>query len=208
MPNIIDHDQYRKEILTQCFDLFAEKGYGSVTIRQIARDLKISTGTLYHYFPSKAALFEQLVEELSQQDILMATAKLKQAASLTAKMRALGEFLARNEERLNKQICIWVDFCKYQDREVLRHSQVFQRINERYEQAIADLLGITDPTIAGFILTSIDGILLERLWGNQQVSFTQQIDLLGRMLSAYLELQPKGDQSTINPLLKSSTDED
>lgn len=208
MPKIIDHDQYRKELLTQCFDLFAEKGYGSVTIRQIARDLEISIGTLYHYFPSKAALFEQLVEELSQQDILMATAKLKQAACLTVKMRALGEFLARNEERLNKQICIWVDFCQYQDREALRHSQVFQRINERYEQAIAELLGITDPTIAWFILTSIDGILLERLWGNQQVSLTQQIDLLGKMLSAYLELQPKGDQSTINHLLKSSTDED
>lgn len=189
MPKIVDHDQYRKELLTRCFDLFAEKGYGSVTMRQIARDLGVSTGTLYHYFPSKAVLFEQLVEELSQQDILMAAAELKQVATLTAKLEALAEFLTKNEERLSKQICIWVDFCQYQDREALRHSQVFQRINERYEQAISDLLGITDPSIAWFILTSIDGILLERLWGNRQVSLSHQIDLLGKMLIAYLELQ-------------------
>lgn len=189
MPKIVDHDQYRKELLTRCFDLFAEKGYGSVTMRQIARDLGVSTGTLYHYFPSKAVLFEQLVEELSQQDILMAAAELKQVATLTAKLEALAEFLTKNEERLSKQICIWVDFCQYQDREALRHSQVFQRINERYEQAISDLLGITDPSIAWFILTTIDGILLERLWGNRQVSLSHQIDLLGKMLIAYLELQ-------------------
>lgn len=135
---------------------------------------------------------------------MLTVASIFTAATLTVKMRALGEFLAGNEERLNKQICIWIDFCQYQDREVLRHSQVFQRINKRYEQAIAELLGITDPTISWFILTSIDGILLERLWGNQQVSLTQQIDLLGKMLSAYLELQPRDTLSTVSQALRSS----
>jgi AcrR family transcriptional regulator len=52
MPKIVDHDQYRKELLSKCFDLFAEKGYGSITMRQIAEGLNVSTGTLYHYFPA------------------------------------------------------------------------------------------------------------------------------------------------------------
>ena len=59
MPKIVDHEQYRKELLGKCFDLFAQKGYGSITMRQIAQGLGVSTGTLYHYFPSKQALFEQ-----------------------------------------------------------------------------------------------------------------------------------------------------
>ena len=41
-------------------------------MRQIAGGLKVSTGTLYHYFPNKQALFEQLVEEICQQDIITA----------------------------------------------------------------------------------------------------------------------------------------
>ncbi|MGB6015410.1 MAG: helix-turn-helix domain-containing protein, partial [Nodosilinea sp.] len=48
MPKIVDHDQYRREILDQCFDLFAEKGYAALTMRQIAQELGVSTGTLYH----------------------------------------------------------------------------------------------------------------------------------------------------------------
>jgi AcrR family transcriptional regulator len=39
MPKSVDHIQYRKELLNKCFNLFAEKGYGSITMRQIARGL-------------------------------------------------------------------------------------------------------------------------------------------------------------------------
>jgi len=190
MPKIVDHDQYRKVLLSQCFDLFATKGYGSVTMRQIAHSLGVSTGTLYHYFPSKAALFEQMIEALSQEDILLATTEVERVTTLANRLEVLGQFLAQHEERLVQQICIWVDFCQYQDREELRRSQFFQRINQRYEQTIADLLGITDPELAWFILTSIDGILLERLWQNPQVSLVAQIKLLGQMLTAYLEQPP------------------
>lgn len=69
MPKIVDHEQYRKELLDKCFDLFALKGYDSITMRQIAEGLGVSTGTLYHYFPSKQILFEQLVQEICEQDL-------------------------------------------------------------------------------------------------------------------------------------------
>lgn len=72
MPKIVNHEQYRKELLSKCFDLFAAKGYAAITMRQISAGLKVSTGTLYHYFPNKQALFEQLVEEISQQDVITA----------------------------------------------------------------------------------------------------------------------------------------
>jgi AcrR family transcriptional regulator len=69
MPKIVDSEEYRKELLDKCFDLFANKGYANVTTRQIAKELGISTGAMYHYFPSKQALFEQLVEQISWQDV-------------------------------------------------------------------------------------------------------------------------------------------
>jgi AcrR family transcriptional regulator len=39
MPKIVDHDLYRRELVSKCFDLFAEKGYGSITMRQISQGL-------------------------------------------------------------------------------------------------------------------------------------------------------------------------
>ena len=115
MPKIVDYEQYRKELLNKCFDLFAQKGYGSITMRQIAEGLRVSTGTLYHYFPSKQALFEQLAQEICEQDLSAALAELEGAQTLEEGMEALGRYLVKNEDYFIKWTYIWIDFCQHQD---------------------------------------------------------------------------------------------
>ncbi|QLE55383.1 TetR/AcrR family transcriptional regulator [Nostoc sp. TCL26-01] len=187
MPKIVDHDQYRKDLLSKCFDLFAQKGYGSITMRQIAQGLQVSTGTLYHYFPSKEALFEQLVEEISQQDISAALAEMDGAKTLAEAMTALGRYLVRHEDYCIKWTYIWVDYCQYQDVNDVRNNSVFKRVNRRYQQAVCDFLGIQDTVIATFVLSLINGLILEKLWCNETIDFPEQCDLLGKMLAAYLQ---------------------
>lgn len=46
-----------ERILVQALPLFATQGYGGVTMREIARAAGLTIGTLYHYFPSKRALY-------------------------------------------------------------------------------------------------------------------------------------------------------
>ena len=92
MPKIVDRDQYRKELLIKSFDLFAQKGYGSITMRQLAQGLGVSTGTLYHYFPSKEALFLQLVEEQTQQNILNFLAEEGNPTTLPERIETLFNF--------------------------------------------------------------------------------------------------------------------
>lgn len=98
MPKIVDHDQYRRELLDQCFDLFAEKGYSTITMRQIAKGLDVSTGTLYHYFPSKEAIFEQLVEEMIQQDMLQVSNELATATTVSDRIKRGFEFVERKQD--------------------------------------------------------------------------------------------------------------
>ncbi|MBW4611726.1 MAG: TetR/AcrR family transcriptional regulator [Desmonostoc vinosum HA7617-LM4] len=186
MPKIVDHDQYRRELLSRCFDLFAQKSYGSITMRYIAQELGVSTGTLYHYFPSKQALFEQLVEEVCQQEILMAIAELEFTQTLQETMDAMGKFLAKHEDYFIKLTYIFVDFCQHQDSKQMWSSRMFRRVDERSRQAISKVIGIEDSTVISLILSLIDGVILERLWGNEKVSFTEQCTLLGKMLTAYL----------------------
>ncbi|MBE9051504.1 TetR/AcrR family transcriptional regulator [Nostocales cyanobacterium LEGE 11386] len=187
MPKIVDHDQYRKELLSKSFDLFAQKGYGSVTMRQIAQGLNVSTGTLYHYFPSKQALFEQLVEEISQQDVSAALAEMAGAKTLQESMAALGRYLVKNEDYFIKWTYVWVDFCQHQDSQEIRNNVVFKRANKRYQQAVCDFLGIQDIVLAVFVLSFINGLILEKLWGDETIDFPEQCALLCQMLTLYLQ---------------------
>jgi AcrR family transcriptional regulator len=186
MPKIVDHNRYRQELLSKCFDLFAAKSYGSVTMREIAQGLEVSTGTLYHYFPSKQALFEQLVEVISQNDINQALEELQGLKTLQEKTAAIGEYIAKNEDYFIKWTYILVNFYQHQDAQEFQKSSAFMRTNEQYVQVIYNFLGIEDREIATFIYSFIDGLILEKLWGNDLVSIPEQCKLLGKMLTAYL----------------------
>jgi AcrR family transcriptional regulator len=187
MPKIVDTEQYKKELLQKSFDLFAQKGYAALTTRELAQELGVSTGTLYHYFPSKAALFEQLVEELCQQDVVKATTEIEKAKTLTAKLEALGKFLDAQETNCIKQMFLWIEYCQQQEKEDGLKTKFFERIDERYHQAVMDVIGVKDPAIAWLVLTMINGLIIERLWGNSHVSLTEHLKLLGELITAHEE---------------------
>jgi AcrR family transcriptional regulator len=44
--------------------LFAEKGFGQVSMRELAAHVGLAAGSLYHHFPSKQDLLYDLIEEL------------------------------------------------------------------------------------------------------------------------------------------------
>lgn len=150
----------------------------------------VSTGTLYHYFPSKEALFEQLVEEMAQQDILRVATQLKNAQTLTERIEVAFDFVFKNRDYFFKQTLIYRDFYQQQSREGSKRSDVLKQIGSRVRQAIADLLGIPDPYIASFVLSLIDGVILGQLYGDEETAFKAQAKLLSQMLTAYLESKP------------------
>lgn len=183
MPRIVDPIQVRRELLGRCFDLFARKGYSALTTRELCQELGISMGTLYHYFPSKAALFEQLVEDLVQRDVLQAAKALVGAETVEERFTLLGEFLGRQEDFCTKNLAILVDYCQHQSTEERFQSPFWRRVHNTYRQAVTDLLGITDPHLVSFVTSHIDGVFLARLMGNSQVSMREQMQLLGRLLA-------------------------
>jgi AcrR family transcriptional regulator len=185
MPKIVDTEQYKKELLQKSFDLFAQKGYAALTTRELAQELGVSTGTLYHYFPSKAALFEELIEELCQQDIVRANVEIDKAKTLPAKLEALGKYLTAQESNCIKQMFLWIEYCQQQEKEEGQKTKFFEHMDERYHQAVIDVIGVRDPAIAWLVLTMLNGLILERLWGNDHISLTEHLKLLGELIAAY-----------------------
>ncbi|MGG6241911.1 TetR/AcrR family transcriptional regulator [Nodosilinea sp. AN01ver1] len=194
MPKVVDHDQYRKALLEQCFDLFAEHGYASLTTRQIAKALGVSTGTLYYYFPSKEDLFMQLIEELTTQDLLQASAKIEGLSSLRERILALGDFLEANEDYFAKQTLLMMDFYQQAGMGPSRVNEAVQRVSLRSRDEIMAALQIDNPLIATHILCLIDGLISERMINPAMVSYRQQAELLADLLTAYLEKFPGGQR--------------
>jgi len=56
----------RRRILSVAAKLFARHGYHKTTVNDIARGVGMTTGAVFHYFPSKEALLDALVEWLAR----------------------------------------------------------------------------------------------------------------------------------------------
>jgi AcrR family transcriptional regulator len=70
MARIVKEEAYavkRNEILDAARQLVYTKGYEQMTIQDILDDLKISKGAFYHYFDSKQALLEALIERIQEE---------------------------------------------------------------------------------------------------------------------------------------------
>lgn len=67
MARTVDHEAYRvkrEEILEAALQLVSTKGYERMAIQDLLAALEISKGAFYHYFRSKGALLEALIEVL------------------------------------------------------------------------------------------------------------------------------------------------
>jgi AcrR family transcriptional regulator len=58
--------QNREKLLLAARRVFAAKGLGEATARDIVRETDLATGTFYNYFASKEDVFRALLTELSQ----------------------------------------------------------------------------------------------------------------------------------------------
>ncbi len=70
MARIVNEHDYaakRNDILDAAQRLVTTKGYEQMTIQDLLDDLQISKGALYHYFDSKQAVLEALIERVLHQ---------------------------------------------------------------------------------------------------------------------------------------------
>jgi AcrR family transcriptional regulator len=56
--------QTRAALVTAGRRLFGANGFAATSVEDIARDARVTTGALYHHFPTKAAVFEAVFEQV------------------------------------------------------------------------------------------------------------------------------------------------
>ncbi len=109
MPKVVDHDERRALILDRCFELFAARGYGSVRMRQVAKETGISIGALYHYFPDKESIGRQLFEHMAARIAAEAQAELEPEMSGEERMKLLHAFIEERQDDLSRTMLLGLD---------------------------------------------------------------------------------------------------
>ena len=83
----------RAKLLAAARKVFAEKGLGAATARDIVRETDLATGTFYNYFESKEEVFTALIAELAEKARERVRAE-RRARDLTVEQRVEAAYRA------------------------------------------------------------------------------------------------------------------
>jgi AcrR family transcriptional regulator len=75
----VKHAEKKRHITDTAAGLFAQKGFERTTVADICKAAEISTGSLFHYFPTKRAIFREIFVQDAEDN-----------AAMFAKARELG----------------------------------------------------------------------------------------------------------------------
>jgi AcrR family transcriptional regulator len=120
--------------------LFGRDGFAATSVEDLAREARVTTGALYHHFPSKMALFEAVFEDVHA-ELLEASAQSAVGApdSLEFLSRALESFLDSVLEPDVQRIVIT-------DAPAVLGLARFTELDERY--AFAEIVAVLEAAVA------------------------------------------------------------
>jgi AcrR family transcriptional regulator len=81
--------QTRAALVAAGRQLFGAKGFAATSVEDIARAARVTTGALYHHFPTKAAVFEAVFEQVHV-EMLVASAEAAAVAGGALEMLDAG----------------------------------------------------------------------------------------------------------------------
>ncbi|XDD49272.1 TetR/AcrR family transcriptional regulator [Leptospira sp. WS92.C1] len=170
MPKIVDPDIYRISILKRCPGLFIQKGYAVVTMREISKELRVSTGTLYHYFPNKEVLFEEMARWMVNEDAkqLAEIREINHDKSTEEKLELLFEFVREREDHFRDLILLACDLYRQKgepDRAILKECSLILR------DAIENHLGFEDQEMETLFFSLLIGTIFQRMLNQEAVDF-------------------------------------
>ncbi len=98
-------DERRREMIEAAQHLFGIQGYEKTSMQDLMKHLNIAKGTVYHYFASKEALLEAVVETMIDASIEQMQSVLERKGNALRKLQRLierGNIAAENQEMLKQ----------------------------------------------------------------------------------------------------------
>jgi len=134
MPKVVDHEARRTELLDVAFENFAERGYAALSMRGLASAMGVTTGLLYHYFPSKEVIFEQAMMQRSKDRIAAALDRVLPLESAGERMGELLDWLCEEQVQLSRMLLLALDA----QRAAGDEAQLVERASAAFESTLEE----------------------------------------------------------------------
>ncbi|WP_294222730.1 TetR/AcrR family transcriptional regulator [uncultured Shimia sp.] len=134
MPKIVDHEAHRADLALRAASFISEHGYGGVSMRKVATHLGVSKSALYHYFPTKEALFLASTKEV------MKSIAVPQVSGTThkAQIQALTQAMAPG---FGSEMALLFDYLRGKSAEEIAQDEAMQVSMAAHHAAVAEIVG-------------------------------------------------------------------
>ena len=226
MARIVKEEKYaarRNEILDVASKLVYTKGYEQMSIQDILNELKISKGAFYHYFESKQALLEALIERLIDEAQRILTPIVEEPGlpaleKLRRYFMVAARWKAAQKEYLLSLLSVW-----YDDNNAIVRQKVFAATAKVIGPMLSDVVrqGVREGTLttrfpdqAGQIIFTLfqglgDTFLVDFIFTHERGHELQEVDLtrVRNLFAAYNEAverllgAPAGSLPLVDPAM-------
>ncbi len=152
MPRVLIEEDYaarRNEILEVARKLVYTKGYEEMSIQDILDEMKISKGAFYHYFDSKPAMLEALIDKLGDEAAasflpLLDDPALPALEKLCRYFSSAVQWKSTQKEFMLALLRIW-----YSDENALTRQKVFTTLSKRVTPSFTRVIeqGVREGTL-------------------------------------------------------------
>ncbi len=168
MPKIVDHEKYRKELTYKATKIFREFGYSGLGMRKIAEELGISKSALYHYFPSKDALFAACTKLVTSFENSWLHDFSLEKMNSQERINALVTVFKNLDKEFKGELSLLIDYIRTLTPSQVSADENMQIANHRYLTMVAEFVGQEN---AQFVLCLMYGVLLQRLFDGGECNF-------------------------------------
>lgn len=175
MPKIIDHNDYRQKLLEKSLDLLTSKGYSNINMKEVAAEIGVSTGTLYHYFPAKENILVEMLAWIGNKNIDEYYKRYGFIKNIRERFDVLTNFLKESEELYEKTMLLAIDF--YRNSDIKQWKETYFVFADSYTDAWSDRLNISRE-FARFLYIYFLGLSFHSLAFDESSEYQAQIDFL------------------------------
>ena len=175
MPKIVNHDEYRKKMLEKSLYLFTHKGFSNVNMKQIATEIGVSTGSLYHYFSSKENMLSEMLAWLADKNVDEYTNRTSSVESIRDRFDMIVNFWKEKGELYENMMLLAIDV--YRNVDIEQWKELYSFFAERYTDGMSERLNISQQFARSIFIYFI-GLSFHSLAFDGAGEYNKQIDFL------------------------------
>ena len=168
MPKVVDVEEKRRWILSAAAGVFARYGYRGTNLQRVAVAAEMGKSSLYHYFPTRDALFDALMQDLLRKELEVFEELAGAAGRPSQRLEALIDAVTEIIGEWVKAGPLLID-CLQDERGRRALRLTLRKIRDALSklvaqgQAAGELRGGDPRALATVVIGCLDGVLLQRL---------------------------------------------